>query len=221
LITFTPDNSSLDLCTSPAPPAACDDAGSVVLANYYIGNAFTLANTGNTNRNTFNNGLSFFAQDDFRVRPTFTLNLGLRWEYFGPLSEEHKLLSNLGRDGQLAMVGTDGVNGAYSRDLNNFGPRLGFAWSVRTSTVVRGSYGVYYDYIPQDLLIANFTSSAGLVTNPIGPQAVVPLNFDSDAFSGVTSDPVFTPPGTPYPRTAPTFSLRQEILRPHTSRIGT
>ncbi len=199
LITFSPDSSSLDLCALPVPPASCDDAGSVVLANYYLGNSFTLANTGNTNRNTFNNGLSFFAQDDFRVRPTFTLNLGLRWEYFGPLSEEHNLLSNLGRDGQLAMVGTDGVSGAYKRDLNNFGPRLGFAWSVRTSTILRGSYGVYYDYIPQDLLIANFTSSAGLVTNPIGPQAVVPLNFDSNAFSGLTSDPVFTPPGTPYP----------------------
>ncbi len=199
LITFSPDNSSLDLCALPAPPASCNDAGSVVLANYYIGNSFTLANTGSTNRNTFNNGLSFFAQDDFRVRPTFTLNLGLRWEYFGPLSEEHNLLSNLGRDGQLAMIGTDGVNGAYKRDLNNFGPRLGFAWSVRTSTILRGSYGVYYDYIPQDLLIANFTSSAGLATNPIGPQAVVPLNFDQDAFSGVTSAPVFTPPGTPYP----------------------
>jgi hypothetical protein len=199
LITFSPDNSSLILCGTATPPPSCNDSGAVVLANYYTGNAFTLANTGNTNRNTFNNGFSFFVQDDMRVRPTFTVNVGLRWEYFGPLSEEHNLLSNLGRDGQLAMVGSDGVSGAYQRDLNNFAPRLGFAWRARTTTIVRGSYGVYYDYIPQDLLIANFTSSAGLVTNPIGPQAVVPLNFDSDAFDGTTSAPVFTAPGTPYP----------------------
>jgi hypothetical protein len=80
LITFSPDNSSLTLCGPPAAPLpSCDDSGAVVLANYYIGNSFTLANTGNTNRNTFNNGLSFFVQEDFRVRPTFTLNIGLRW----------------------------------------------------------------------------------------------------------------------------------------------
>jgi outer membrane receptor protein involved in Fe transport len=215
LITFSPDASSLTLCADPAVPP-CDDSGAVVLANYYIGSSFTLANAGNTNRNTFNNGLSFFAQDDIRVRPTFTLNLGLRWEYFGPISEEHNLLSNLGGDGQLAMVGGDGVNGAYNRDLNNFGPRIGFAWNVRPSTVVRASYGVYYDYIPQDLLIANFTSSAGLVTNPIGPQAVVPLNFDSDAFNGTTSNPVFTVPDQPYPPDgANLFVTRRDLPTPY------
>ena len=199
LITFSPDSSTLNFCMPDPTVPPCNDSGAVVLANYYIGSSFTLANSGNTNRNTFNNGLSFFVQDDIRVRPTFMLNLGLRWEYFGPISEEHNLLSNLGRDGQLAMVGTDGVDGAYKRDLNNFGPRIGFAWNARPSTVARASYGVYYDYVPQDLLIANFTSSAGLVTNPIGPQAVVPLNFDSDAFNGTTSNPVFTVPSQPYP----------------------
>src|SRR5205814_8961993 len=130
---------------------------------------------GNARRNTFNNGLSFFAQDDLRVRPSFTLNLGLRWEYFGPLGENNNLISNLGREGNLALVGTDGLGGAYRRDLNNFGPRVGFAWNARPKTVVRGSYGVYYDYVPQDLLIANFTNSAGLATKPIGPTAVVSL----------------------------------------------
>jgi Carboxypeptidase regulatory-like domain len=217
LITFSPDNTSLTLCGGPTPPASCDDSGAVVLANYYIGNAFTLANIGSTKRNTFNNGVSFFVQDDIRVQPTFTFNVGLRWEYFGPISEQHNLLSNLGRDGQLAMVGTDGVNGAYQRDLNNFGPRLGFAWNFRPATVVRGSYGVYYDYIPQDLIIANFTSSAGLVTNPIGPQAVVPLNFDSNAFDGSTSDPVFTAPGMPYPPDgANIFITPRNLATPYT-----
>lgn len=178
----------------------CSDPGVTTLANFYLGAPYSVsANAGNTQRTTYNNGMSFFVQDDFRVAPRFTLNYGLRWEYFGPLSEAHNLLSNLGSDGNLAMVGTDGVNGAYSRELHNFGPRLGFAWNILSKTILRGGYGIYYDYVPQDLLIANFTTSAGLVTNPIGPSAVLPLNFNSGAFNGGTPGPVFTTNPMPCP----------------------
>jgi hypothetical protein len=167
------------------------------LANFYTGGSqdtsfccsFVEVNTGNTQRTTINNGFSFFAQDDYRLAPTLTVNFGLRWEYFGPMSEKDNLLSNLGRDGNLAMVGTDGVNGLYNRDLHNFAPRVGFAWSALKNTVVRAGYGIYYDYVPQDLLIANFTNSAGVATNPIGPQAVLPLSFDPTAFNGANLIP--------------------------------
>ena len=178
----------------------CSDPAVTTLANFYLGSPFsTAANAGNTQRTTYNNGMSFFAQDDFRLARTFTLNYGLRWEYFGPVSEAHNLLSNLGRDGNLAMVGTDGVDGAYERDLNNFAPRLGFAWNVLPKTVLRGGYGVYFDYVPQDLLIANFTTSPGLALNPIGPAAILPFQFNSAAFNGTTPGPVFTPTASPCP----------------------
>jgi hypothetical protein len=194
--TFGPGGSGL----CPTGFQYCNDAGVTTLANFYLGaSSSTSANAGNTQRTTYNNGLSFFAQDDFRVAPRLTLNYGLRWEYFGPLSEAHNLLSNLGKDGNLAMVGTDGVDGAYARDLNNFGPRLGFAWNALSKTVLRGGYGIYYDYVPQDLLIANFTTSAGLVTNPIGPSAVVPFNFNAGAFNNTAPGPVFTANSAPCP----------------------
>ncbi len=178
--------------------------GTDVLAAYFLGNNFfTLGEEGNTQRTTYNNGLSFFAQDGFRVSPSFTLNYGVRWEYFGPISERNGILANLGSNGNLAMVGTDGVNGAYKRDLNNFGPKIGFAWNALSNTVVRGGYGVYYDYVPQDLMIANFTNDAGLVTPPIGPKPVQPLSFNQSAFStapppGTPPSPVFTPTGPPF-----------------------
>src|SRR5579872_757717 len=179
------------------PTGLTNDPAVDVLANYYLGfNAFVSANTGDTHRTTYNNGLAFFAQDDFRATPKLTLNLGLRWEYFGPLSEKRHLVSNLASDGTLAMVGTHGLSRAYNRDLNNFGPRLGFAWSLRPKTVLRGAYGIYYDYVPQDLLIANFTNSAGLITNPVGSVPVLPLNFNSNAYNGSATGPILTP-GTP------------------------
>ena len=167
------------------------------LANFYTGGSqdttfcctSVSVDAGNTQRTTYNNGFSFFAQDDYRLRSNFTLNFGLRWEYFGPLSEKNNLLSNLGRDGNLAMVGTDGLNGLYNRDLHDFGPRLGFAWEAAKNTVVRAGYGIYYDYVPQDILIANFTTSAGVVTNPIGSKAILPLNFDPTAFNGTNPTP--------------------------------
>ena len=112
----------------PAPE--CNDPVTLSLANYYLGDAFVLALTGDTHRTTYNNGVSFFVQDDFRARPNLTFNLGMRWEYFGPLSEKNNLLSNLAPDGTLALVGTHGLDGVFRRDINNFGPRVGFAWNV-------------------------------------------------------------------------------------------
>jgi len=181
-----------------------NNAGTDILAAYFLGiTSFTLGDQGNTQRTTYNNGFSFFAQDDFRVSPNFTFNYGMRWEYFGPISEKDNILANLGTDGNLAMVGTDGVDGAYKRDLNNFGPRIGFAWNALAKTVVRGAYGIYYDYVPQDLMIANFTNDAGLVTPPIGPKPVTPLTYNQSAFAtapapGTPPAPVFTPLGGPF-----------------------
>ena len=193
------------------------------LVNFYTGGAFdanfdsfVLVDTGNTQRTTYNNGLSFFAQDDYRVASNFTLNFGLRWEYFSPMSEKHNLLSNLAPDGTLAMVGTHGLNGLYERDLHDFGPRVGFAWNTHGNTVVRGGYGVFYDYVPQHLLIANFTNSAGVATNPIGPVPVLPMNFDGSVFNGTNTTPntpVLTPNTTgPYS----IFATPQKFHSPYT-----
>jgi Carboxypeptidase regulatory-like domain len=183
------------LSFSPANPN--DNQTIDVLTQFYLGNGFAEASTGNTQRTTYNNGLAFFAQDEFRVLRNLTITYGLRWEYFGPISEKNDLLSNFpgpfSANAMLVKVGTGGLSGAYNRDLDNFGPRLGVAWSPFQNTVVRAGYGIYYDYIPQDLLIANFTNTAGLATNPIGPQPILGLNYNQSNFTGSTSGPVFGP----------------------------
>jgi hypothetical protein len=197
LIGFAPSNNDTTL----------DQTITDVLTNFYLGNAecdecFTTANTGNTQRTTYNNGAAFFAQDDYRVRSNLTLNLGLRWEYFGPVSEKDGLLYNfgpgIGPNSLLQHVGSGGISSPYRRDLNNFGPRIGVAWSPLLHTTVRAGYGLYYDYIPQDLMIANFTDVAGIATNPIGPKPVFPMEFNQTAFTGEAPGPVFTVAPPPY-----------------------
>jgi len=188
------------------------NTGADILAAFYLGyDSYVSAESGNTQRTTINNGFSFFAQDDFRVTSHLILNLGLRWEYFGPISEENNLLANLAPNGSLAMVGTNGLNAAYKRDLNNFGPRVAIAWSPLQKTVVRGGYGIYYDYIPQDLLIANYTDDAGLVTPPLGPRPVLPLNFNAGQWTGAPG-PVLTAATPPFP----IFFTPQNLVTPYT-----
>ena len=196
LISFVPCN-----CFAASVSQQAD-----VLAQYFLGNGSASATTGNTQRTTYNNGLAFFAQDEFRVRRNLTITYGLRWEYFGPISEGHDLLSNFPGNAfsspanfasaLLEPVGHGGLDGAYRRDLNNFAPRISVAWNPFQNTVVRAGYGIYYDYIPQDLLIANFTNSAGLATNPFGPEPVVGLDYNQNAFNGSVPGPVFGPVAT-------------------------
>jgi outer membrane receptor protein involved in Fe transport len=173
------------------------------LIGFFLGDFFTSADTGNTNRNTFNNNVGFFAQDEWRLRSNLTVIAGLRWEYFGPLGEKHNLLSNFDSSGNLVQVGSPTLPHVYNRDLNNFGPRLGISWNPRRNTVIRTAYGIYYDYTPQNNMIANFTNSAGLATNPVPSLAGTPyfvggLDFNSAAWTGGSAaGTVFTPTVNP------------------------
>ena len=82
-----------------------------------------------------------FVQDDWRLHPRFTLNLGLRYEL-------DTNVKNLSRTDELNPLILPFLSGSRERDKNNFGPRLGFNWtSSDTNTSVHGGYGIYYDRI--------------------------------------------------------------------------
>jgi hypothetical protein len=82
-----------------------------------------------------------FANDDFRVNPGFTLNYGVRWEYWTPMEEKYGRLVNLA--GVTPVVG----KGLLQPDRNNVSPRIGFSWRPlpASSMVIRGGYGIYSD----------------------------------------------------------------------------
>lgn len=112
------------------------------------------------------NYYGLFAQNDWKVRPNLTVNLGLRWEYFSPLAEKNGQLSNI-------VFGSNGLQNAKIQvvdkltkpDRNNFAPRVGFAYSPNfgealggmlneNRAVIRGGFGISYDRTP-NVLFAN------------------------------------------------------------------
>jgi hypothetical protein len=90
-----------------------------------------------------NNFLAFYVQNDWRVRPNFTLNIGLRYE----LDTNTKNLGNFGDI--FSIVRPFLSSGDREKDVNNFGPRIGFSWDPWSDgkTSIRGGYGIYYDRI--------------------------------------------------------------------------
>jgi hypothetical protein len=103
---------------------------------------------------------ALFVQDDFRVRPRFTLNLGLRWDVQTPPTDPQNRVVNY-VPGQKSTVipaapigalffGDPGVErGGIPTSLTHYSPRIGFAWDVAGNgkTSIRGAFGVFYGSI--------------------------------------------------------------------------
>jgi Carboxypeptidase regulatory-like domain/TonB dependent receptor/TonB-dependent Receptor Plug Domain len=102
---------------------------------------------------------SVYGQDDWKVMPKLTLNLGLRWEYGSPYSEQNRNISNFDPTTQTVLTLTPGASGTgitpftgsgvygntlVNPDLNNFGPRVGFAYAATNAIAIRGGFGLSF-----------------------------------------------------------------------------
>ena len=133
-----------------------------------------------------------FAQDEWKVRPNFTLTLGLRYEYntpkFDPQQRNYMIIP--GQQSTKFPLAPLGLNfpcdphapcpGVYFPDKNNFGPRFGFAWDPfnKGKTSIRGGFGVFYDVLnAQDIQWQNGTV-------PFYSSAVVTFNRNMVPGSG-------------------------------------
>src|SRR5581483_3275631 len=121
------------------------------MADFLLGasNNSTLGNQNGEIAVTHN--YSAFFQDDWRITPRLTLNLGVRWDMFGPPSfkklKEYPVsnfLFTYGAQNYQIVRPKDERDCGCDRDWNNFAPRVGFAYQVTAKTIVRSGFGIYY-----------------------------------------------------------------------------
>ncbi len=146
-----------------------------------------------------------FAQDDWTVTPSLTLNLGVRWETDTPMVDANNRMNSFdpnqinpvsGTPGVIKFLGLNGYpTSPYKFDWNNFGPRLGFAWKPFHSdkTVVRGGFGIFFSH-PFDAgvptantlgfsLQATLNSPDNGITPPFLLRNGVPLQLSAPALN--------------------------------------
>jgi hypothetical protein len=164
---------------------------------YQINADPTTGGPANAARNFRTSTYAGFVQDDWKFRPNITFNIGLRYEYFTPLSEKNGILSNF-------VSGSNGISNGqvvvakqlFEPDRNNFGPRLGFAYSPKyfeDKAVVRGGFGISYNRVPNVLFantrgnppfFARFQICCGTSGSPFaGGQILYALGSDNSPFS--------------------------------------
>ena len=160
----------------------------------YVRNASI--NPAHTNTDLWNFWQAYFVNDDWKVAPRLTINLGLRYDYFQPYKQSDDKFVNIEQNGFIVAGMTTPQTSAYGRaliapDRNNFGPRAGFAWRppISGDTVVRGGYGIYYTPQISNAIFAmaegaQATSGASVIGAPTGPPDLL---FSNPFAGAVTS----------------------------------
>jgi len=119
-----------------------------------------------------------YVQDDIRVNDALTVNVGLRYEYSTPWWERDNILSNFDPQTRSMIFAQDGSleeRSTIQPDRNNFGPRVGVAYSLNPLTVLRGGYGRSY---------VHFHRAGGGNVLPInGPQVINAVESQLDPTS--------------------------------------
>ncbi len=117
-----------------------------------------------------------YIQDDWRATRWLTVNMGLRWDYFGPVTEVAGRIANVDLAlGKIIIPGQNGVSSSANvkADYRDFAPRLGFAATLAKGTVLRGGYGISFipNMLASNMAMRNppFVSLYNVNATPLAP----------------------------------------------------
>ncbi|MCU1236169.1 MAG: Cna domain protein [Candidatus Solibacter sp.] len=139
-----------------------------------------------------------YSQNDWKATRSLTVNIGVRWDYQGPLTDRYDRLSQFdingtnatGTRGVYLFAGRNGVPRGQTNDYKKgFAPRVGFAWRVNNKTVVRSAYGISFDMITgvgtgaQGFGADGYSAPAYINTLPPSGVGIINAPFNT-AFNG-------------------------------------
>jgi hypothetical protein len=200
-------------------PNAGDNVSGNSVASFLLGYPNSGQFGGGNERRASWHYTALYVQDDVRISPRLTLNLGLRWDYeSGVVDAENRLIRGFAFDetnplaaqvrtapgaaecpacstlrGGLLFAGVDGVPRAlFDSDRDNIQPRAGFAYSLNDRTVLRGGYGLYYSFRSQLGSQNGFFVTTPYIAGDINGRVGVPelgLNTLANPFPGGPLEP--------------------------------
>ncbi len=200
---------------SPGTSGAACTLGCSDFQEFLLGApAFTFGGSGVSNHEYRIADSSLFAQDDYKVTPDLTVNLGVRWELNGAVTDDlchiGNVIPSLAVAGQnpftyptcvnsLNVPGLTGTRNNTTLNNNyasNWGPRVGFAYNLfgKSTTALRGGYGIYYvreDVGAVDQL--SFVTPFLPITSAAGAPGTMATVFASSLPKGGAIDPAFVP----------------------------
>ncbi len=160
---------------------------------------------GNADKYYRNGWFDLYAVDDWRISTKFSINLGLRWDYQLPTTEEYGRLVNLAIGPGFATatpVCATSIAGCtvnsqlgYTNSLMNgdareFQPRIGLAWRPSNNTVVRTGYGIYYNTTAYQSIVSQMAQQSPLSFSSIVSSTQTPLTL-ANGFQTTTGFPTF------------------------------
>jgi len=178
-----------------------------------------------TNRTVRDQELGLFITDSFKVNNRLTLDLGLRWERFGPPSYEDNLVYNYEVDSQTVIIprGTENrISALYPKTIKvvsgdigmhpqktNLRPRIGFAYRLNDKTVVRGGFGIFSEYLGRYIRLSSAPFQISESYQNQISNGVPLFSFPNPFPSSLTTAAVPSQSVTAYPRDVKNGNIRQ------------
>jgi hypothetical protein len=192
------------------------------LADFLAGDVQSSSITfGDLQRDYYANDWNIFIQDSYKPTRTLTIDVGLRWDYFGPFYDPTNRISTfIPSKGGIVYTG-HGIDTLYPRRYGDVGPRFGFAYSpVASKWVVRGNYGLFYDRPLLKAFADNVPPNGGATGVLANPGSVAPVySISRSNYTIVPGEPIFGAADVPPPPYG-VFSVSQDFKDAYSQVYG-